>query len=279
MMFMSKKWKNWINEADAIVIGAGAGLSTAAGLEYGGKTFLNYFQYMKDLYGYEDMYSAGIHSFSSLEEQWGYWAKFIYINRYKPKGLPLYKKIFQLFKDRNYFVITTNVDHQFQKSGFDKKRLFYAQGDYGLFQCSKPCHNKTYDNEKSIMEMISKEKEHKIPTEMIPLCPKCGLPMCMNLRSDETFVEDEQWQKAAERYVDFLRENKERKIVFLELGVGFNTPSIIKFPFMQMTYEMPNAHYICVNRGYNSVYDEIKEKSMVLNMDINDFIKEYEEEV
>ena len=146
--------KKWINEANAIVIGAGSGLSTAAGFEYGGKTFLKHFEYMKYLYGYQDMYSAGFHSFNTKEEMWGYWSKFVYLNRYATDALPFYKKLFDLIKNKNYFVITTNVDHQFQKAGFDKKRLFYTQGDYGLFQCSKPCHKQTYDNRESILKMI-----------------------------------------------------------------------------------------------------------------------------
>lgn len=269
--------KKWINEANAIVIGAGSGLSTAAGFEYGGKTFLKHFEYMKYLYGYQDMYSARFHSFNTKEEMWGYWSKFVYLNRYATDALPFYKKLFDLIKNKNYFVITTNVDHQFQKAGFDKKRLFYTQGDYGLFQCSKPCHKQTYDNRESILKMIDNQTEHKIPSSLIPKCPKCGASMRMILRCDDTFVEDAGWHEAKKRYDKFLNANASKNILFLELGVGWNTPGIIKLPFMQMTYQMPNAHYVCINKGYNQIYDEIKDKAMILNQDILEIFSEIDE--
>ena len=261
-----------INEADAILIGAGAGLSTAAGFEYGGKTFLENFQYMKDRYGYEDMYSAGFHPFKTSEEKWGYWSKFIYLNRYKEGAKPLYTKLLEVVKDKNYFVLTTNVDHQFQKAGFDKNRLFYTQGDYGLFQCSKPCHEKTYDNKEMVLKMVKEQKGGFIPISLVPKCPVCGAEMDTNLRSDGRFVEDEGWHKAAERYSNFIRENKDKKILFLELGVGWNTPGIIKYPFMQMTYSFKDAYYVCINKGYNEVPKEIKEKSLVIDADLNEII-------
>ncbi len=260
--------KKWLNEAEAIVVGAGAGLSTAAGFEYDGKTFNDNFSYMHDLYGYNDMYTAGFHNFESLEAKWGYWSKFIYINRYQTAALPLYLKLYDILKDKNYFVITTNVDHQFQKAGFAKNRLFYTQGDYGLFQCSKPCHYKTYDNEEIIKKMIDSQIDHKISSALVPKCPFCGRPMTMNLRSDDKFVEDEMWQKAAQNYLQFLKNNKSKKLLFLELGVGWNTPSIIKIPFMTLTAKFPKAYYICINKGYNELLPEVFDKALVINDDI-----------
>lgn len=268
--------KKWIDEAEAIVIGGGAGLSASAGFEYGGDNFLKHFKYMNELYGYEDMYSACFHSFKSSEEMWAYWSKFVYLNRYANGALPLYKKLFNLVKNKDYFVITTNVDHQFQKAGFDKKRLFYTQGDYGLFQCSKPCHKKTYDNYDMIIKMMNEQNEHKIPSSLIPKCPKCGAPMSMNLRSDNKFVEDDGWNEANKRYVKFLNDNDGKTILFLELGVGWNTPGIIKFPFMKMTYQMPKSHYVCINKGFNQIYDEIKDQSIILNRDILEIVDEIE---
>ena len=263
------KIRKLISEADAIVIGAGAGLSTAAGFEYSGKSFIDNFKYMHDAYGYTDMYSAGFHNFKTKEEYWGYWARYIYLNRYETGALPLYEKLYQLVRDKNYFVLTTNVDHQFQKAGFDKNRLFYTQGDYGLFQCSKHCHNKTYDNEEQIKNMVKNIVNHRIPISLIPKCPICGAPIVPNLRADDLFVEDEGWHKASENYVKFLNDNKNKKILFLELGVGWNTPVIIKYPFIRMTYQFPNANYVCIKKGYNQVPKEIKDKSIVLDIDIN----------
>lgn len=272
MKYMKEKLIELLNNAEAIVIGAGAGLSSAAGFEYGGETFLKNFQYMHDLYGYNDMYSAGFHSFTSLEEKWAYWAKMIYLNRYVDHGKELYKRLFQLVKDKNYFVITTNVDHQFQKAGFDKQRLFYMQGDYGLFQCSKACHNKTYDNEEIIKNMIAHTENHKIPSSLIPRCPVCGAPMTTNLRCDDLFVQDEGWYKAKRRYEAFIQENKNKRIVFLELGVGYSTPVWIKYPFMRMTLANPNATYICVDKGYIYIPDEIKNQTIAIQADIQDVI-------
>lgn len=267
-----ERLKKLINEADAIVIGAGAGLSTAAGFEYGGKSFLDNFKYMYDNYGCTDMYSAGFHHFDSSEEKWGYWSKFIYLNRYKDGAKKLYIDLYELIKDKNYFVITTNVDHQFQLSGFNKERLFYTQGDYGLFQCSIPCHKKTYDNKNIVLQMVKEQKNGIIPSTLIPKCPICGKEMDTNLRKDDTFVEDEGWHKASERYQKFLLDNRNKKILFLELGVGFNTPVIIKYPFMRMTYQFKNAYYVSINKGYNEIPEEIKDKSLLIDDDINNVI-------
>ena len=268
------KLKELINDADAIIIGAGAGLSSAAGFEYGGKYFLDNFLYMNKKYGYKDMYSAGFHNFLTEEEKWGYWSKFIYLNRYKFGAAPLYKKLYEIVKDKNYFVITTNVDHQFQLAGFDKKRLFYTQGDYGLFQCKNKCHNKTYDNEDIIKEMVLNIKDGLIPKKLVPHCPVCNGLMDTNLRKDNMFVEDDGWHNAASNYQEFLLKNKDKKILFLELGVGLNTPAIIKYPFIRMTYEFRNAYYVSINKGYNLIPNEIKDKSIVIEEDINTVIEE-----
>ena len=224
-----------LRSADAVVIGAGAGLSTAAGFTYSGERFNKNFSDFIEKYGFRDMYSGGFYPFPTLEEHWAYWSRYIYINRYSDTENGTYKTLLRLVKDKDYFVLTTNVDHQFQKVGFDKNRLFYTQGDYGLFQCSVPCHSNTYDNEETITEMVRRQKNMRIPTELIPVCPKCGKPMSMNLRADDTFVQDKGWYAASGRYSDFLRRHKGLHILFLELGVGFNTPAIIKYPFMQMT--------------------------------------------
>lgn len=271
---MNDDVKKILEEADAIVIGAGAGLSAAAGFEYGGKTFLDNFKYMHDEYGYNDMYSAGFHDFDTNEEYWGYWSKMIYLNRYKLGSLPLYQTIYNLVNDKNYFVITTNVDHQFQLAGFNKERLFYMQGDYGLFQCSVPCHQKTYDNEAQIKEMLGSIKDNKISKSLIPRCPKCGSIMIPNLRCDNHFVEDLGWHNAKKRYDNFIKQYKNKKIVFLELGVGFSTPVWIKYPFINMTYLNKAATYICVDNGYVEIPNEIKNQSLIFHQDINEFFDE-----
>ena len=236
--------KQLIDDAEAVVIGAGAGLSAAAGFEYGGKTFMGNFKYYYDTWGYTDMYSAGFHQFKTLEEKWAYWSKMIYLNRYKYSAMPLYTRLLELVKDKNYFVITTNVDHQFQLAGFDKERLFYMQGDYGLFQCSNACHFKTYDNKESVLKMIENIKDYRIPSSLIPKCPICGRPMETNLRCDDKFVEDEGWHAAQKGYTEFINEHKNKKILYLELGVGYSTPVWIKYPFMNLTYSNPQATYV-----------------------------------
>ena len=183
---------------------------------------------------------------------------------------PDYDDLLKLVQDKDYFVITTNVDHCFQKAGFNKNRLFYTQGDYGLFQCSEPCCQETWDNEAVIREMVYRQKDMRVPTELIPVCPHCGKPLTMNLRSDDKFVEDEGWHAAAERYENFLRTRKGQKTLFLELGVGYNTPGIIKYPFWQMTYENPNALYVCINQGQALGPKEITERAIYVDRDINE---------
>jgi len=257
-----------IDSSDAIIIGAGAGLSTSAGFEYGGATFMKHFKYMFHLYGYTDMYSAGFHNFDTSEDFWGYWSKFIYLNRYQ--GVKsLYNKLYKLIRDKNYFVLTTNVDHQFQLAGFDKKRLFYTQGDYGLIQCSIPCHHTTYDNEEIIMKMVEQQKNGKIPSSLIPICPRCGKEMTTNLRIDEKFVEDEGWNEHAKLYNDFLNENKFKKVLYLELGVGFNTPGIIKYPFWRFVNENKNATYAIINPDCKYIPKEIIHQTIKIESDID----------
>lgn len=301
--------KEKIEEADTIIIGSGAGLSTTAGFTYTGDRFTKYFSDFQKKYGFQDMYSGGFYPFESFEEHWAYWSRYIYINRYMDAQKPVYEKLYDLVKEKDYFVLTTNVDHCFQKAGFDKHRLFYTQGDYGLFQCSVPCHQETYDNEEEIRKMVEAqgfvvgtriekstntlhlqpmrqlktEKEltlpegiipkMAIPSELVPVCPKCGKPMSMNLRADNTFVEDEGWHNAAERYSEFLRRHKHTKTVFLELGTGYNTPGIIKYNFWNMTDSWDDATYACINLNEAAAPTEIKEKSICVRADIGEVLE------
>lgn len=268
-----RRLKQEIESADAIVIGAGAGFSTAAGFTYSGERFEKYFSDFIQKYGFSDMYSSGFFSFETPEEHWAYWSRYIYINRYLESDNGTYRMLFDIVKDKDYFVLTTNVDHQFQKAGFDKQRLFYTQGDYGLFQCSEPCCQKTFDNEEIIRRMFNEQKNMRVPSELIPKCPECGKPMTMNLRTDDKFVQDNDWYKASERYADFIRRHEEMHILFLELGVGFNTPVIIKYPFWQMTAKNPNAVYFCVNSGESFCPKQINSRAVCINGDIFEILK------
>ena len=262
-----------LQECDAVVIGAGSGLSTAAGFTYTGERFEKYFSDFAAKYGIRDMYSGGFYPFPTKEELWAYWSRYIYINRYMDATKPVYDDLLKLVDDKDYFVITTNVDHCFQKAGFDKKRLFYTQGDYGLFQCSEPCCQETFDNEAVIREMVARQENMKIPTELLPVCPHCGKPMTMNLRCDDTFVEDEGWHRAAERYENFLRTRAGQKILFLELGVGYNTPVIIKYPFWQMTAKNPSAIYACINQEQAVCPQEIEHRSICMDADLGQVLQ------
>lgn len=264
--------KEELNTADAVVIGAGSGLSTSAGFTYTGERFQKHFSDFIAKYGFHDMYSGGFYPFDSLEEHWAYWSRYITINRYMSPPKPVYYDLLKLVQDKDYFVLTTNVDHCFQKTGFDKNRLFYTQGDYGLWQCSKPCHQKTYDNEPVVKKMLTEQKDMKIPSELVPLCPICGLPMIMNLRADDTFVEDEGWHTAARRYDDFLRCHEGQHILFLELGVGGNTPVIIKYPFWRMTYQNSNTTYACINLSEAYCPREIQKQAICIDGDIGEII-------
>ena len=231
-----------LDRAEAVVIGAGAGLSASAGFAYAGERFAQHFGDFIARYGFRDMYSGGFYPFRTREEYWGYWSRYIFLNRYQDPPKPVYRDLLRLVEGKDYFVLTTNVDHCFQKAGFDKRRLFYTQGDYGLWQCARPCHGKTYDNEGVVRRMVAEQRDRRVPKALV-----CGGPMAMNLRVDDTFVEDAGWHAAAQRYRAFLRHQAGRRVLFLELGVGNNTPGIIKYPFWRMTAQNPRAVYACVN--------------------------------
>ena len=279
-----------LEAADTLVIGAGAGLSTSAGFAYSGPRFEKYFQDFADRYHFTDMYSGGFYPYDTPEERWAFWSRNIYINRYMDAPKPVYQDLFELVREKDYFVITTNVDHCFQRAGFDKARLFYTQGDYGLWQCSEPCHEKTYDNGETVREMVLSQGfriagdgeltvpegvtlNMTVPTELAPRCPVCGKPMTMNLRADDTFVEDRGWKRASERYSAFLQARR-GKTLFLELGVGYNTPGIIKIPFWQMTAQWPNVTYACINYGEAMAPEQIKSKSICINDDIGNILNQ-----
>ncbi len=283
--------KTELQTADAIIIGAGAGLSTAAGFTYSGERFYKYFYDFAERFGITDMYSGGFYPFPNEQTFWAWWARHIYYNRYTDVDNGTYKMLFDLMKDKNYFVITTNVDHRFQKTGFDKQRLFYTQGDYGLFQSVNEDIQKTYDNEKWVMQAMAAqgfvrdengvfqppEKEKllmRIPTELIPKCPDDNSDMTLNLRSDDTFVEDEGWHIAARRYREFLHKCSGKHVLFLELGVGANTPGIIKYPFWQMTADNKNSVYACLNYGQAVAPNDIAKRSIVINGDITQILKD-----
>lgn len=219
------------------------------------------------------MYTGGFYPFESPEEYWAWWSRHIYYNRYIDPPKPVYRDLLTLLQDKDYFVITTNVDHQFQRAGFDKHRLFYTQGDYGLFQCAKPCSQKTYDNEEIVLRMLEQQADMRVPSELIPRCPVCGKPMTMNLRSDDTFVQDEGWHRAAERYTEFLRRHKNLHVLFLELGAGYNTPGIIKYPFWQMTAKNPKAVYACINQGEAFCPREIANQSVCIDADLSETLR------
>lgn len=269
-----RRLKEEIETTDAVIIGAGAGLSTSAGFTYTGQRFEDNFSDFIKKYGFRDMYSGGFYPFESLEEYWAYWSRYIFINCYMDNDNGTYKRLFELVKDKDYFVLTTNVDHQFQKAGFDRHKLFYTQGDYGLFQCSEPCHNTTYDNEKVIHDMAAQQTDMKIPTELIPHCPVCGKPMIINLRCDNRFVQDKGWYNANERYRDSINRHRDIHILFLELGVGFNTPIIIKYPFWRMTSNNPRAVYCCVNSGEAFCPNQIIPQAICINDDVNKILKD-----
>ena len=283
--------KDRLRRADAVMIGAGAGLSTAAGFIYTDERFDRFFSDFNRKYGFRDMYSGGFYPYGTPEEFWAYWSRYIWINRYMDAPGSVYGDLYRLVKDRDYFVLTTNVDHCFQKAGFDKKRLFYTQGDYGLFQCTKPCCQSTWDNESMIREMVlsqgftvgehnaltlpeGKDAAMAVPSELLPVCPNCGRPLTMNLRSDDRFVEDEGWHTAAAAYEAWLTARQDRKVVFLEIGVGYNTPGIIKYPFWQQVYRNPNAFYACLNPKEDPVPEEIRDRSVIIGGDSAQVIRD-----
>ena len=285
------KLKEKMQNAEAIVLGAGSGLSTAAGLTYSGERFQKYFFDFAKKYPIRDIYSGGFFPFESPEEFWAWWSRHIYFNRYVDAPSDVYGNLKKIVEGKDYFVLTTNVDHQFQRAGFAKERLFYTQGDYGLFQSSRPTVAKTYDNQKIVEKMLEaqgfvrdnagifqlpegKTLKMSIPTELIPICSDDGLPMTTNLRADENFVEDTGWKMAVKRYQDFLHSHKGKHVLYWELGVGMNTPVIIKFPFWRYTEENPNAYYACLNLGEAGCSEKIVERSICLNADIDKVLRD-----
>ncbi len=286
-----QKLKEKIQQAEAVLIGAGAGLSTAAGFVYSGERFDRYFHDFAEKYGFHDMYSGGFYPYDTQEEFWAYWSRYIWINRYMDAPKSTYADLFRLVQDKDYFVLTTNVDHCFQKSGFDKKRLFYTQGDYGLFQCTKPCCQETWENEETIRRMILSQGfrtgEHSelippegkaaamtVPSELLPVCPRCGRPLTMNLRSDDKFVEDVGWQDAAVEYETWVTAHQDRAVVYLEIGVGYNTPVIIKYPFWQQVWRNEKAVYACLNMSEDPVPEQIRSRSILIPGDSHQVIQE-----
>ena len=267
-----ERLKKAVEKCNTVIIGAGAGLSASAGFTYDGERFRKHFSDFQYKYGFNDMYTGGFFPYKSKEEYWAYWSRYIFVNRYMKAPKPVYEDLYDLIKEKDYFVITTNVDHCFQKAGFDKNRLFYTQGDYGLFQCSVPCHTKTYDNKETVMQMINQQKDMKITSRLMPKCPVCGADMTMNLRADDKFVEDEGWHRACGNYRDFLLRHRNMPILFLELGVGYNTPVIIKYPFWQMTAENTQAVYVCINLGGAECPEQIESRSICINDDIADVL-------
>ena len=262
--------KKAIEDADAVLIGAGAGLSAAAGYTYAGERFQKHFADFERKYHFHDMYSGGFFPYPTAEEKWAFWSRNIYCNRYDQPKSAVHEDLLRIVGEKDYFVLTTNVDHLFQNNGFSKERLFYTQGDYGLWQCKTPCHGKTYDNEESVRRMMAEERDMRIPTELVPKCPVCGGAMEMNLRCDDTFVEDDGWREASVRYQDFLRHHKTDRILYLELGVGMNTPGIIKFPFWRMTAENPAAAFAAINQEEPYVPEEIEARSIRIKGDIRE---------
>lgn len=264
----TRQLKQLIEKADAVMLGAGAGLSASAGFSYDGDRFERYFGDFGMKYGFRDMYTGGFYPYATPEEHWAYWSRYIWVNRYQNPPKPVYDNLLRLVQGKDYFVLTTNVDHCFQKAGFDKRRLFYTQGDYGLFQCSGPCRQETWDNKETIRQMVEEQRDRKIPSELIPRCPSCGKPVTMNLRSDDKFVQDEGWYQAARQYNDFIRRNHGQRVVYLELGVGYNTPGIIKYPFWRMTAQNPKAAYVCINMEQAICPDEIGSRAICVSGDI-----------
>ncbi|BAK47683.1 hypothetical protein CXIVA_17170 [Clostridium sp. SY8519] len=286
----TERLRRELETADAVVIGAGAGLSTAAGLTYSGERFNRYFFDFAETYGIQDMYSGGFYPFPDEETRWAWWARHIYFNRYIDPPKSVYHQLLSLVNEKDYFVITTNVDHQFQRAGFGKERLFYTQGDYGLFQQEDVSLQKTYDNRDWVMEAMAaqgfardendlfhvpedRKLRMRIPTELIPACPDDGSAVTMNLRADDTFVEDTGWHRASAAYAEFLRRQESRHVLFLELGVGANTPVIIKYPFWAYTAENPRAFYACVNRGEAYCPREIAERSVCIDGNIEEVLQ------
>lgn len=257
-----------LNKADAVLVGAGTGLSEAAGFTRTAPYFTRHFSDFIDKYGFEDLCTAARFNYPSQEEKWAFWSRAIYLYRYSPAPRPVYNTLFEIIKDKDYFVITTTADHMFQKSGFDSDRLFYTYGDYGTWQCSQPCNDATYDNEDAVRKMMEAQRDMKVPRSLIPICPACGRKMKVNLLTDDSFVENDGWYRAEERYEHYVRSHKSGRIVFLDIGTTASTPIIIKCPFTQMTYENPLATYATIADCALPEAEEIKDRALYVNNDI-----------
>lgn len=267
-----KKIKKLIDDSQYILIGAGSGLSTSAGIEYSGKRFEDNFKEFIEKYHFTDMYSSGFYNFDTEEEKWAYWSKHMYLNNIGMKATDLYKNILELVKNKDYFVITTNVDEQFYKAGFDKNKIFATQGSYRFIQCKNACHNKIYDATDLVKEMIEKTKDCKIPSELVPKCPVCGGKMEVNLRIDANFVQDDNWYKQGKKYGEFLDNTKDKNVILLEFGVGFNTPGIIRIPFEQMVYKNKDWNLVRLNKGNCMTFLDIQDKTIEVEDDIKKII-------
>lgn len=272
------KVKNLISKADYVLIGAGSGLSTAAGLEYFGESFEKNFKEFIEKYNFPDLYSASFYDFNTQEEKWAFFAKMIFLNRFNKEPLKLYQEIYCLIKEKDYFVITTNVDGQFEKAGFEKERVFETQGDYAYLQCENACHNKLYYNYDLVNEWLKNTKDCKIPSNLVPKCPVCGGNMEMNLRKDANFVQDENWYKQDKRYGEFLNKSQDKNLLLLEIGVGFNTPGIIRFPFEQMVYNNIHTNLVRINKDYAFTNKEIENKTILFDEDVNTIIEDLRRE-
>ena len=270
--------KNLISKADYVLIGAGSGLSTAAGLEYFGESFEKNFKEFIEKYNFPDLYSASFYDFNTQEEKWAFFAKMIFLNRFNKEPLKLYQEIYSLIKEKDYFVITTNVDGQFEKAGFEKERVFETQGDYAYLQCENACHNKLYYNYDLVNEWLKNTKDCKIPSNLVPKCPVCGGNMEMNLRKDANFVQDENWYKQDKRYGEFLNKSQDNNLLLLEIGVGFNTPGIIRFPFEQMVYNNIHTNLVRINKDYAFTNKEIENKTILFDEDVNTIIEDLRRE-
>lgn len=261
-----------LREADCVLIGGGAGLSAAAGLEYGGKRFQSQFAPFIRKYGLTDMYSAGFYPFPTQEEKWAYWAKHILVNRYDPPAAALYAALRRMAGGTDFFVITTNVDGQFAKAGFPPEKLFATQGDYRYLQCARGCHDRLYDNEALVREMAAHTVNCQIPSELVPRCPVCGGRMAVHLRCDPYFVQNNAWYDAQNRYEQFLRHAAGRRVVLLELGVGYQTPVIIRYPFEQITFQNKKATLIRLNRDDPGGAKENAARTIAFNEDMTEVI-------
>lgn len=267
------QFKKWIDEADVILLGAGSGLSSAAGLTYTGERFTKHFADFGAKYGVEDMYSLGWAPYSSKEEHWAQISRHHLINRYGTDGVEKYKELYQWIKDKEHFVLTTNVDMLFQRGGFDPEKIFYTQGEYGVFQCPNACHDGLYELKEELEEMHAHEKDMKVPTDLIPRCPRCGEILQAHLRVDSLFIENEEWHAMSDRYSEFIQNAYNKKILFIEVGVGYNTPGIIKYSFERLVQSMPEAKLVRINKDYPEVSDHNKEKTLTFTEDIFELIQ------